>query len=154
MRSDYARGAAGLAGTLTLAACVGMPPTPPSPALADIPLMCVKTNASAPAPDFVADVRHALEHYGTKTEVYGDVPPPECRFRLTYFTEYHFEQRPMLFAATMRIHDGTRLIGQVSFDYYDTTRRLYERTNAEKANYLVSILYPPPGTPGARTASR
>jgi hypothetical protein len=29
-----------------------------------------KTNESASAPEFVADVRHALEHYGTKTEVY------------------------------------------------------------------------------------
>jgi hypothetical protein len=153
MKSDYAKRVAMLAAVLPLAACVGVSPSPPPPALADIPLMCVKTNESAPAPEFVADVRHALEHYGTKSLVYGDAAPAECRFRLTYVTEYRLDQAPMLSAATMRIHDGPRLIGQVSFDYYDITRRLYERTNAEKANYLVSILYPPRGTPGARAAS-
>jgi len=151
MKQTIVTGVLFLVAGAALPGCVGMPPTPPTPSLAEIPLMCVKTNDDANAPDFVADLRHSLERRGTNSVVYEAAPPTQCRFHMLYWTMYQMgPEPPELIAATVRVYDGNRQIGQSSFSNEDLSRRLYQRSNAEKADFLVAVMYQP-GIPGTRS---
>ena len=107
-----------------------------------IPLLCVKRNPDLARPDFVAEIRRSLEARGIRTLEYEAKAAPECRYRLLYWGEWRWDLAEYLRFAALRVYDGTKLVGQSTYDdRYDAALGKY-RPTAEKVAVMVDKLFP------------
>jgi hypothetical protein len=107
-----------------------------------ISLLCVKRNPDLARPDFVAEIRRSLEARGLRTLEYDGNAPPECRYRLLYWGEWRWDLKEYLRFAALHVYDGTKLVGQSTYDdRYDAALGKY-RPTAEKVAVMVDKLFP------------
>jgi len=132
---------AALSIALALPACVSEEAIIPVRA-PDVALLCIKSNPDVARPDFAVQLRHQLEERGFHTIQYGADAPAECRYRLLYWAGWRWDLEEYLYFAALRVYDGTKLIGQSSYDDRYGARLAKYRSTEEKIAAMVEKLFP------------
>lgn len=82
----------------------------------DIATICIKHNAETFMSDFEGELKAQVDAKGIKARVYvGDVPA-ECRYRLEYTANWHWDLAMYLVYADLRVYDRDLLIGEANYD--------------------------------------
>lgn len=138
---NRARLLAALCIALALAACVSEEAIIPVRA-PDVALLCIKNNPDVVRPDFVVRLRHRLEERGFRTLQYDADAPAECRYRLLYWAGWRWDLEEYLYFAALRVYDGTKLVGQSSYDDRYGARLAKYGSTEEKIAAMVEKLFP------------
>jgi len=82
----------------------------------DIRSICIKHNAQTFMTDFESELRSQIEARGIKARMYDGEAPSECRYRLEYTANWHWDLAMYLVYADLRVYDRDLLIGEANYD--------------------------------------
>jgi hypothetical protein len=110
--------------------------------------LCIQENDQTWSKEFLPTLRDQLQRRGIASTVYHGTPPPSCRFRLTYDVNWGWDLAVYLTYANLRIYDGTKPIGEATYDARDGDARFdkFGHTEDKIAPLLDQLLRGNPGT--------
>lgn len=85
-------------------------------ATSEVHLVCVKHNPDTFMKDFETEMQSQLKAKGMQARLYTGDAPAECRYRLEYTANWHWDMAMYLVFAQIRVFDRDMQIGEADYD--------------------------------------